>query len=372
MNAKIVRHLNIPEEFPAPEVDTVFQIDRKAWRNGMIVRMPNHLGDAIMAIPALAGLRSILPQDHGLVVIAPANQKSLYATLPGIVDDVIVLDDIHSFWSIATLTTIRQYRMGVGVLFNNSFRDALSMKLAGVPRLYGYSARCRSILMAGTLFLPRHKRTEEAHIHQANLYYSIARAFGAKKWDGIMPELALDKITCTISNEVKDIASAGNKLLIIASGAAYGAAKRYPTEYYNKIAAYWLRHDGKVAVVGSKSEAASGSEVISGLPKDSAFNLCGKTADLGELIYLISQAGFVVANDSGTMHLGAALDKKGITVFGPTDPTSTSPIAKNWSLIISGAGCRPCLRRTCPLHTDLCMKSVKPLTVIRELRRISK
>lgn len=372
MNAKIVRHLNIPELFPAPENKPFFPIAPNAWRNGMIVRMPNHLGDAVMALPALAGLRSILPEKHGLVVIAPANQRSLYAALKNIVDDVIELNDIHSFWDRAILSRIRQYRMGIGVLFNNSFRDALSMKLAGVPRLYGYSARCRSILMSGTLPLPHHKRSEEAFIHQANLYYAIAECFHAPKWDGAMPEIAVNQNSETLSPDIKALLSTGKKLLVIAAGAAYGAAKRYPTQYYRQIAADWLNKDGIVAVVGSKSEATSSAEVIAGLPEEQAVNLCGKTANMDELIYLIGQAQAVVANDSGIMHLAAALGKTGITVFGPTDPTSTAPVSTKWSLIISPAECRPCLRRVCPLHTDACMKMVLPSIVIEELDRITK
>lgn len=106
------------------------------WRNGMAVRMPNHLGDARDGAAALGQLRKIIPPRCALYCIAPAGQRALYHSLP-VVDGIVPLERIHSGWSREELMLLRRLRLGVGVLFNNSFRDALSMRLAGVPNLYG-------------------------------------------------------------------------------------------------------------------------------------------------------------------------------------------------------------------------------------------
>lgn len=369
MTPEIIRDLNVVRSFPAPEFPRFAPIPDSAWHNGMLVRMPNHLGDAIMALPALAALKTIVPECCALMVAAPAGQRDLYAALPNIVDDFFPLPP-HSAWSKELRREIFRCRLGIGVLFNNSLRDAWSMRRSGVPRLYGYAARCRSWLLRETLPLPRRPKNAAWKIHQANLYYALARAFGASPWSGEMIDLQLP----TPENLSSQVAVAGNadQMLLIASGAAYGAAKRYPADYYRRIAEFWLEQGGSVAVVGSAAERSIGDEVIAGLPQDCAVNLSGETADLAELMWLIKQSQAVVANDSGIMHLAAALGAEGITVFGPTDYTSTAPISARWHLINSPAECSPCLRRVCPRGDQCCMRQLSPEIVIGELRKVGK
>ncbi len=363
MQAQIIRHLDIPGVYPAPQSDVRFDVAKSDWRNGIIVRMPNHLGDAIMALPALAAFKQALPKYCALAVIAPAGQKPLYRALPQIVDQVIALDAPHKFWSDKIRHKIRVFRAGVGVLFNNSFRDALMMKFARIPRLFGYDARCRKLLLAGSLPLPERPRHVAMKIHQANLYYALAEAFGAAPWDGKMVGFQLDPAV-TLPETLIPFAEKRN-LLILASGAAYGAAKRYGADAYHVIAEKWIQSGGAVVAVGSSGEAAIGDEVLAHLPKRAAVNACGKT-DLAQLMKLLSCARVAVCNDSGTMHLAAALGVPGATVFGPTDYTSTAPIGE-WSLILSPTECAPCLRRTCPLKHHMCMTQMPPETVWEEL-----
>ncbi len=366
MQAKIIRQLDIPRAYPAPKADAEFQVAKADWRNGLIVRMPNHLGDAIMALPALAALKSLLPKFCALAVLAPANQKQLYEALPHLVDKIFEID-AHRFFDRKTRRLIHIFRAGAGVLFNNSFRDAVALKMAKVPRLFGYDARCRKFLFAGTLPLPKRPRHKAMEIHQANLYYAVAEAFGADKWNGQMVDFQLNP---AIGLPEKLIPFARHpQLLVIASGAAYGAAKRYGADSYHIIAKKWIDQDGVVAVVGSAGEAAIGEEVIKGFPPESAINVCGKT-DLAQLMKLLQCSRVAVANDSGTMHLAAALRVPGATVFGPTDYTSTAPVG-NWSLILSPTQCAPCLRRVCPRGDHLCMAQMPPETVAEELFRLA-
>lgn len=359
--------LDIRTQFPSPQFP-VIPVPSCNWRNGLAVRMPNHLGDAVMALPALGQLHRILPEHCKLYVIAPAAQKALYTSLP-MVDDLILLKKIHVFWSWQDISRLRQLHLGVGVLFNNSFRDALMMKLSGVRYLYGAGARFRSFLLKRSFHFPPRPVRRLAGIHQSNKCLAMTRAMGAGEWDGALPEF---KFISSVDELFGNLTSLCEhpKLLTLASGAAYGAAKRWPSEFFREIARYWIEEEDGIAVVlGSTAEKAIGEEVISGLPATKAFNLCGKTW-LAELMHLLKHSRLTVANDSGIMHLSAALGRLGIAVFGPSDYTATGPISPKWHLMYHKIDCAPCFKRECPSNNPRCIRQITPDMVIAEMRRM--
>ncbi len=366
MNDTPVNFLDIRNDYPSPQF-AVEPIPEASWRNGMVVRMPNHLGDAVMALPALAQLRRIVPEGCGLFVIAPAGQRPLYASLP-IVDVFLPLANIHSNWSGDEISMLRRQRLGVGVLFNNSFRDALTMRIAGVGALYGAAARCRSFLLKRAFSFPPRPQCEPANIHLANKYLAMTKALGAPPWDGALPEFRLTPAVNEIRPEITALCE-HPRLMTIASGAAYGAAKRWPGANFREVAGDWITRGGVVAVLGSASEHRIGEEVIEGLDPRKAFNLSGKT-DLAELMHLLKASVLTVANDSGIMHLSAALGRPGVAVFGPTDYTATGPIANHWHLLYRKLECGPCFKRECPLATQACIRQITPAMVIAEIEKI--
>ena len=283
-------------------------------------------------------------------------------------DGVLGLEQVHKAWSREEFLALRRQRFGIGVLFNNSFRDALTMYLAGVPNLYGAKARCRSFLLRRAFAFPPRPDRAPAEIHHANRYLAIASALGAPAWDGALPEFRLtpevDELPAPIT------ALCGHpKLLTIASGAAYGAAKRWPGECFREVAAHWISQGGIAVVLGSESERAIGDEVIAGLDVRKACNLSGRTS-LIELMHLLRNSLLTVANDSGIMHLSAALGRPGVAVFGPTDYTATGPIGANWRLLYEKQECSPCFRRECPLGTQKCIRAITPAMVIAEMDAI--
>ena len=122
-----VKNLDIRTEFPAPEFKKI-AIPDSAWRNGMAVRMPNHLGDCVMALPALELLKKMSPENRALFVIAPEYQRKLFYMLPW-VDGFIGLKSAHKMWSTQEFKSLKNKRLGIGVMFNRSFRDANLQKL---------------------------------------------------------------------------------------------------------------------------------------------------------------------------------------------------------------------------------------------------
>ena len=353
------RSWNADAEFPARK------LAEHDWRNGLIVRMPNHLGDAVMALPALRALKSLLPAPCGLYVITPEPLRQLYAVLD-CVDGAVCLKSPHSWWSLRTVRDIHALRMGAAVLFTNSLRDTISLRLAGMPRVYGAARRGRSILLTRSFRFPGRRSRELAKAHQSKRLLAIAAALGADVSSPEMPEFDLSQMLVPLTNTLCSLARHPLHL-ILAAGAAYGAAKRWPEGNFRTVARYWLRHGGIVSVVGSAAEREVGDAVLAGLPGERCFNLCGET-NLNTLMVLLKNAALCVANDSGVMHLAAALGTPGIAVFGPTDPAATGPVSDKWIMLYRKLPCAPCFKRVCP--DNKCIKAITAATVLRAVREL--
>lgn len=360
--------LDIRKEFPAPEFP-VREIPEADWRNGLIVRMPNWLGDAVMALPALRQLKRILPENCALGVIAPAGQRAFYHSLPWL-DVLIPLLGLHRRWNADTRLKIRRIKFGAGLLFNNSLRDAIQLRLCGVSPLFGAAARGRSMLLRRSFSFVPPQPGRKRECHQANCYLAEAYALGAPRWDGILPEIRIDRELMQMPPLIRDLCS-HPKMLVLGAGAAYGAAKRWSSDAFRAVAADWIAHGGIAAVVGSPSEKAIGEEIRQGLDKRKFYDLTGET-DMFALMHLLKSAAAVIANDSGVMHLAAALGTPGVAVFGSTDYTSTGPISPKWKLVVSDQPCSPCFERVCPKGDPQCMKRIVPETVIRALAMATK
>ncbi|MBQ7394019.1 MAG: lipopolysaccharide heptosyltransferase II [Lentisphaeria bacterium] len=358
-----ITELDLCRDFPAPDFP-VEKIPEEEWRNGLIVRMPNWLGDAVMALPALWQLKKILPENCALGVVAPAGQRAFYHSLPWL-DVLIPLVDLHRHWRKDTRRKIRRIKFGAGLLFNNSLRDTIEMRLCGVSPLFGTAARCRGIFLKRSFHFVPPKAGRLRKCHHTNCYLAEAYALGAPRWDGTLPEIRIAQDLVQMPAEVRDLCS-HPKMLILGAGAAYGAAKRWSSESYNAVAADWISKGGIVVAVGGPSEKPIGEEIGHGLDPRKYYNMMGKT-DLFALMHLLKSAAAAVANDSGVMHLTAALGTPGVAVFGSTDHTSTGPISSSWKLVCTDQPCSPCFCRTCPKKDPKCMKRIEPQTVIRAL-----
>jgi heptosyltransferase-2 len=357
--------LNDPADYALPPV----LLEPELWRNGAVVRMPNHLGDAVMALPALQAVSRILPEHCGLFVVAPEMFRQFYAALP-FVGCFIGLRKAHANWSLNEIREVKRLRAGVGIFFNNSPRDVIAMRLARVPQLYGAAGRGRSFLLTKAFSLKRQQIPGcRAGEHLCSRYLAIVMALGAPAWDGVsLPEFKFIRGGDESKQHIWSWCE-HPQMLLLGPGAAYGDAKCYGSADYNAIARWWIDNGGVVVVTGGKSEVATGEEVCAGLPREKCVNLCGKT-DLQELMMLIRFSRFMICNDSGIMHLGAALDKPGIAVFGSTDPTATGPISAKWQCISERTACSPCFRHVCPYGHKECMKKVNAEDIIRLLKNM--
>lgn len=364
--------MNEEAEIRIPELENIpvsnpFPMNPHDWRDGLLVRTPNWLGDAVMTFPAMRQLKKLLPRSCGLFTLCPSGLAPLYRALD-LVDVVIPLRDAHAFPSWREWQSIRSLHSGACVLFNNSLRDAMALKAACIPRLFGASARCRGVFLTRSLRFPARRDRVLNKPHQAAKYLALASLLGAEPWDGELPEVSPRIEKEVLSPRVAELLSR-EKLLVLAPGAAYGDAKRWPSERFHAVAEEWIGRGGAVVSVGSRTERGVAERTLAGLPSGQTDCLAGETT-LEELMLLLKHSAAVVANDSGVMHLGGALGAKGVAVFGSTDCAATSPVSRRWRIVYRKLSCSPCFRRVCPKGSKECFDAVRPESVIRALESL--
>jgi len=337
------------------------------WRDGLAFRAPNWLGDAVMALPALLQSRKLIPETCGLFVVTPPSLTAFFASLP-IVDSVITLHAAHSLWKRQETVQLRIARAGVGFLCNNSLRDPIYFRKAGVPKLFGAAARGRSPLLTQAFRFPKRRNRQMNKLHHAGRYLAMAYALGADEWNGDLPVFATAHEPEIIPREILDLA-ATRKLLAVGAGAAYGKAKQWPAENFHQVCRHWIDSGGTVALLGTRKEHDTAVAVAEKLPTEKVHNLAGKT-DLADLIYLLQKTTACIANDSGIMHLAAALGTPGVAIFGSTDPSATGPISTNWQILYEQQECSPCFKRECPFGHYQCLQAITPDKVFEALQKI--
>ncbi|NQZ57507.1 MAG: lipopolysaccharide heptosyltransferase II [Lentisphaeraceae bacterium] len=329
------------------------------WKAGVLLRSTNWLGDACMTLPAVYKIRQQMPQNCKLFILAPKNLKSFWETFPW-VDEVIGMASKRVSKDEKKL--IENLNAGVAVVLPNSFGSALDIAFKSIPVRLGRGGRWRTALL--THRLPGWKRVagEDRH-HQLREYLQLARACGELTWDDSYPP-AEPQVSAERLKEIKFDAS--KKWLCLAPGAKFGPAKQWPISHYAAVAKDWLAKGGEVVVIGTPDEVEVSRQVVE--EAGGGLDLAGKT-NLQELMYILGNVTSSVVNDSGAMHLSAAMGGQGVAVFGSTDPLATGPLGGKWKVIWNKIDCSPCLKKVCesPGRDYDCLKGVTPQQVIKAL-----
>ena len=336
------------------------------FKKGIIVRTPNWLGDAIMAIPAITCLYKMLPLDSSLYVITNDTLKPLFDSIT-FIKGTISVGDGHSKWQPEIVREIKNLNLGLGFLFVNSLRSAWYLKKC-VPKLFGVSNGLRNILLTKSFPVKWHKKKSYSKEHQSYKFLSLVYRLGAPEWNGECPEFKMINESELKTEGIAEFVLKG-KILAVAPGAAYGYAKRWSSENYNHLCRDWIeKKSGNVVILGTKNEIESASSVSRGLDESNVLNLAGKT-NLKELIFILKKSDFCISNDSGIMHLGSALGIRGISIFGSTDPYATGPLSKKWKVLIKKQSCAPCFSRECVNHNKdyRCLESITTEEVIKTI-----
>jgi heptosyltransferase II len=325
----------------------------------IVIRATNWVGDAIMALPALRAVRRRFPEAE-IAIVARPYVADIYRDQQ-ICDQLIHYDPrgTHAglFGNGRLAAELRALKFDVALLLQNAFDAAWLAWRAGIPERIGYARDGRSFLLTKAVQVPRRG---EIPAHEKFYYLELVRRAG---WLDSAPDEAL--ISLTVPEEKRRSAEEflsqsgvrrGVLRIAIGAGASYGSAKCWPPGRFAELAnRLRSQSDADVVLFGTAAEAAV-SNAIAAEMRRPPIDLTGKTA-IADLPALLSQCHLFIGNDSGAMHVAAAVGLPVVAVFGPTDPDGTAPVTPRCSIVQQRPYCSPCFLRRCP--TDhRCMKDV--------------
>ncbi len=325
----------------------------------VVVRAPNWLGDTVLALPAMAALRMHFA-SASLTVAAPAAVAALFREDTGVRPDAVLVLPPSPRDAVVAL---REGAFDLGILLPNSFRSAWALRRAGIPQRWGIARSARGWL------LTRRSVRAASGPHHSDYYRGVVRGLGIP-CDDRAPALVAS--TGSLAAAATLLSRAGvlpdAPLVGVAPGAAYGQAKQWPPERMAAVMAQLVRgHGVTCVVVGAAHDRPSLRAIESWLrshapeTQSRVLDLVGRT-DLGSLVGVASRCRVFVSNDSGAMHVAAALGRPVIAIFGPTDERATRPLGHS-TVLTADVFCRPCHLRDCPID-HRCMKRIDVETVV--------
>jgi len=330
----------------------------------LLIRATNWVGDAIMALPALRAARAKFPEAH-IAVVARSYVADLYRDQE-ICDELIAYDpgNLHRGWRgrEALARELRARKFDLALLLQNAFDAAWLVWRAAVPERIGYARDGRSPLLTNAVPAPR---PGEIPLHEKFYYLELLRRAGwidrleNDEHIGLrVPDIARHRAV----QRLVEFGARPNALrLAVGAGASYGSAKCWPPDRFAKaINDFQSRSDLEVILFGTAAESAVSNAIAAELRRP-PIDLTGKTS-IAELPGLLSQCHLFLGNDSGAMHVAAAVGLPVVAVFGSTDPEGTAPVTPRATLVQQKPYCSPCFLRRCPID-HRCMTAVTPVMV---------
>lgn len=323
---------------------------------------PAWVGDMVMAQSLFMTLKEQNPQCQ-IDVLAPQWSFPLLDRMPE-VTQAIVMPLGHGVLDlkarVALGKSLRSAHYDHAILLPNSWKSALIPFFANIPRRTGYIGECRWGLLNDLRQLNKPVLTMMV---QRFVALALAHNISALKHTPI-PALAIDKDKQAVVCKQFTVTPSDN-ILALCPGAQYGPAKRWPVAHYIDIAQQKIKQGWSVWLFGSAKDQMITNH-INTATQNRCTDFSGKTT-LDEAVDLMSLVTVVVTNDSGLMHIAAALDKKIIALYGSSDPRFTPPLNAKATVIKLNLACSPCFKRECPLGHTNCLNHIKPAQVLENI-----
>ena len=330
----------------------------------ILVRATNWVGDAIMALPALRAVRARFPEAR-IAIVARPYVADIYRGQQ-ICDELVSYDPQGTHKGLSgrerLARELRAQKFDVALLLQNAFDAAWLVWRTGVPERIGYARDGRSLLLTRKIPVPKRG---EIPAHEQFYYLELLRRAG---WINSLPgesfvRLDVSDAYCRQAEETLSSAGARRNVprIAIGAGASYGSAKCWPPDRFaDFVNRFRLHTDADVILFGTAAEQKVSDAIAAGI-RGPSISLVGKTA-IADLPALLSRCQLFVGNDSGAMHVAAAVDLPVVAIFGPTDPHGTAPITPRCTVVQQKPYCSPCFLRRCPID-HRCMTSVRPEAV---------
>jgi heptosyltransferase-2 len=322
----------------------------------LLIRSTNWIGDAVMTTPAIRAIRKRFPNSYVSLLakpwVMPVFENSEH------IDQLLIYDDKgrHKgiFGKFRLARDLKKYHFDAAILLQNAFEAALITFLSNIPLRIGYNTDVRQLLLTHAVSCTNEIKKK----HQTDYYLDILRGIGIKE-DNRALYLKLDQKDRFRAEKIllEQRLSLGDKIIGINPGATYGPAKQWPLDRYAHLADNIQAFTkGRVIIFGGPNDKDLG-EKISQEMHHCPIDLSGKTS-LGEAMALIEKCDLFITNDSGLMHVAAALDVPLVAVFGSTNSVTTGPLSQNSRIVQVPLECSPCLRPECPKGHLNCMEQI--------------
>ena len=332
---------------------------------------PSWVGDMIMA-QSLFILLKRTRRDCHITVLAPAWTEPLLARMPE-VDESLVLPFDHGDLKLGERRRFGKSLADKGfthaIVLPNSFKSALIPRFAGIKERIGWRGEARGLLLNDCRRLDKTKYPRMVERFAA-LGLSAKSRLPERVPDPnlLVTRPMVDKVLAKFGIETTGDWPA--RLLAICPGAEFGSSKQWPASHFIMLCTRLLADGWRVVIMGSAGDAAIAQEIYEGVEQklgrslaDRCFNLAGKTT-LAEAIDIMAACALAVSNDSGLMHVAAALNLPVVALYGSTSPEFTPPLAPMAKILTTPIECRPCFDRECRFGHKRCMTDIEPARVL--------
>jgi len=361
----------------------------------ILIRSTNWIGDAIMTTPAVHTIRKNFP-DAEITILAVPWVADIFRLSPD-VDKVWVYDKKEMYAGkikgvIKLAAHLLQYGFDAAILLQNAFEAAFIARLAGIPLRAGYKRDGRGLLLTHGVELTDEIRSR----HQVHYYQMLLAGLGLEPGPDALRLPLPDELTGWARGYIECLQGQGGfsspggqplpekqvspenmgfmPVIGFNPGAAYGPAKRWPAEKFGQLAALIAHHYGEsgclILVFGTRddTEAAHAIKEFSIRTPFHVVDMTAKTT-LPQVMALIRCCHVFVTNDSGLMHVAAALETPTIAIFGSTDHIATGPFSRKAVVIRKEMECSPCLQSQCPLKHLRCLEEISSQEVYAEVAK---
>ena len=343
--------------------------------HSILIIAPNWIGDAVMTQPLLAKLKEQFPESK-IDVLASTWVAPIYRACSE-VHEVIEAKFEHKQlqWGLrrqlAKELAVKKYQ--ACFILPNSLKSALIPWLANIPFRIGYHGELRFGLINLALDNPSKINRPPMVEHYLALGQLLNEESTPSSGKEPIPRLNVSKVVNeSVQLKLQNAKIDPDNIYIMCPGAEYGPTKRWPTNHFAQLAQRLIADNPtkQIILLGSKGDHLLGQEIQSKANRVSHIhNWCGETS-LDEAIALIGMSQAVISNDSGLMHIAAAIKTPQVAIFGSSDPAHTPPLSDNAKVIWLNLPCSPCHKRVCPLGHLQCLNDILPEQVFATLNTL--
>lgn len=319
---------------------------------------PSWVGDMVMAQALFKAIKTRYPQT-AIEVLAPEWSRPLTERMPE-VSLSIAMPLKHGELKIKTryeLAKKLKNKYQRCYVLPNSFKSAMIPFFAKIPKRIGWRGEFRYLLLNKV-----HILNKKQYPLMVQRYVALSNEKNQPLLEPSVPQLTINQSNVVSALNRYQLNIENHPVMVLCPGAEFGPSKRWPEEYYAALANHFLQQGWQVWILGSAKDGEV-AQSIQRLTQEKCVDLTGRTS-LGDAIDLMSQAAIVVTNDSGLMHIAAALNRPLVAIYGSTDPGFTPPLSDKVKIVREQVPCSPCFERVCPLQHHHCMKKLSVQKVI--------